>query len=58
MGKNPGGVAFGYEKRIEYDGNGERIKACSRSCRGKPPLSFGSLKSSRPASHRARSSVA
>lgn len=26
MGKNPGGVAFGYDKRIEYDPNGERIK--------------------------------
>ena len=26
MGKNPGGVAYGYDKRIEFDGNGERIK--------------------------------
>ena len=26
MGKNPGGVAYGYEKRIEHDRNGERIK--------------------------------
>jgi len=26
MGKNPGGSAYGYEKRIEHDGNGERIK--------------------------------
>jgi len=26
MGKNPGGSAYGYEKRIEHDGNGERIR--------------------------------
>ena len=26
MGKNPGGLAYGYEKRIGHDGNGERIK--------------------------------
>lgn len=26
MGKNPGGVAYGYDKLIQYDGNGERIK--------------------------------
>lgn len=26
IGKNPGGSAYGYEKRIEHDGNGERIK--------------------------------
>ncbi|WP_443026088.1 recombinase family protein [Sphingomonas sp. PB2P19] len=26
MGLNPGGVAYGYDKRIEYDGNNERIK--------------------------------
>ncbi|WP_445190797.1 recombinase family protein [Sphingomonas sp. Tas61C01] len=26
LGRNPGGVAYGYEKRIEHDGNGERIK--------------------------------
>ena len=26
MGKNPGGVAYGYDKRVEYDGNGERVK--------------------------------
>jgi site-specific DNA recombinase len=26
MGKNPGGMAYGYDKRIEHDSNGERIK--------------------------------
>lgn len=26
MGKNPGGMAYGYEKRIEHDAAGERIK--------------------------------
>jgi len=26
LGKNPGGVAYGYETRIELDGNGERIR--------------------------------
>ncbi len=26
MGKNPGGSAYGYEKRIEHDGNAERIR--------------------------------
>ena len=26
MGKNPGSSAYGYEKRIEHDGNGGRIK--------------------------------
>ena len=26
MGRNPGGSAYGYEKRIEHDGNGERIR--------------------------------
>ncbi|MDQ0836527.1 recombinase family protein [Sphingomonas faeni] len=26
MGKNPGGSAYGYEKRIEHDANGERIR--------------------------------
>ncbi|PTW47930.1 DNA invertase Pin-like site-specific DNA recombinase [Sphingomonas faeni] len=26
MGQNPGGSAYGYEKRIEHDGNGERIR--------------------------------
>ena len=26
MAKNPGGSAYGYEKRIEHDGNGERIR--------------------------------
>jgi site-specific DNA recombinase len=26
MGKNPGGSAYGYEKRIEHDGHGERIR--------------------------------
>lgn len=26
MGKNPGGVAYGYETKIELDGNGERIR--------------------------------
>jgi site-specific DNA recombinase len=26
LGKNPGGIAFGYEKRIEHDAVGERIK--------------------------------
>ncbi len=26
MGKNPGGSAYGYEKRIEHHGNGERIR--------------------------------
>jgi len=26
MGKNPGGTAYGYEKRIAYDLNGERTR--------------------------------
>ncbi len=26
MGRNPGGSAYGYEQRIEHDGNGERIR--------------------------------
>lgn len=26
MGRNPGGSAYGYEKRIEHDGNGERVR--------------------------------
>ena len=26
MGRNPGGSAYGYETRVAYDGNGERIR--------------------------------
>lgn len=44
MGKNPGGTAYGYEKRIAYDLNGERTGVCSGSCRRKPLSSYGSSK--------------
>ena len=30
MGRNPGGIAYGYEKRIEHDSAGERIRGLVR----------------------------
>ena len=44
MGRNPGGTAYGYEKRIVYDGAANVPKVCSRSYRRRPRSSCGSSK--------------
>ncbi|BCA61202.1 hypothetical protein HMP09_0436 [Sphingomonas sp. HMP9] len=49
MGKYPGGSAYGYEKRIEHDGNGERIRAYRRSCPPRPRYWSASLNTMQPA---------
>ncbi|MEG8052172.1 hypothetical protein QP185_00805 [Sphingomonas aerolata] len=45
MGKNPGGTAYGYEKRIAYDLNGERTRGLQQIDAGASLLSsYGSSK--------------